>query len=218
VHLKSGTGARKTVETDLVLVLSEALFGTHSERTAGEGGGIAEVVAEIAKSAWTDLWNRIRHMLQIAVGEDTPPMHLDYPPTLAPAPRCFQRWSGAVVVALHWCGQELRILLGGREAEAFLHHQKAIPLRSAAEKAAVAPVWEAVSPLACAMRAELEPVELSLGAVKALRIGDVIELAHSLDRPVLAKTATGELLCEAFLGKAGTHRAIELLRSPSMPF
>ena len=213
--LNSGAGARKTVEADVVLVLSEALFGSHAERATDEGGGIAEVAAEIAKSAWTDLWHRIRHMLQIA---DTPPMQPDHPPALHPSPRCFQRWSGAVFIALPWCGQELRILLGGRGAEAFLRHQKAIPPRFAAEKAAVAPVWEAVSPLACAMRAELEPVDLSLGAVKALRIGDVIELAHSLDRPLLAKAATGELLCEAFLGRAGTHRAIELLRSPSMPF
>jgi hypothetical protein len=215
VPLTSHAAASETGEADVILVLSTALFGAPSERTTDEGSGIAEVAAEIAKSAWTDLWHRIRHILEIA---DTLPIQPDHLPAALPSPRCFQRWSGAVIVAMPWCGQVLRILLGGREAEAFLRHQKAIAPRFAAEKAAIAPVWEAVSPLACAMRAELEPVDLSLGEVKALRIGDVIELTHALDRPLLAKAATGELLCEAFLGRVGAHRAIELLRSPSMPF
>lgn len=213
--VKSAAVTRKVVETELVSVLIGALFGSQSEPSVtGEAAGIAEVAAEVAKSAWADLWRRIGAALQITVATDTPSTHPDYLSTLLPAPQCFQPWSGAVLVSLHWCGQELRILLGGSEMEVFLRHQKAMPAHLAAEKGPLAPLWEAVSPLACAVRAELEPVELTLGAVKALRIGDVIELPHRLDNPLLAKTATGELLCEAFLGKAGTYRAIELLRSP----
>lgn len=211
--------ARRAMDADLVSVLLVALFGSPSEPLpSGEAGALAEVAAQTAKAAWADLWRRIGHELRIPVATDAPSMQQDSLATLLPELQCFQAWSGAVIITLHWCGQELRILLGGAEAEAFLRHQQALASQPAAKSTPVTPLWEAVSALPCTVRAELTPVELSLGAVKALRVGDVVELSHPLDLALFAKTDSGQLLCEAFLGKAGNHRAIELLRSPARPF
>lgn len=211
--------ARRAVDTDLVSVLLVALFGSPSEPLpSGEAGALAEVAVETAKAAWADLWRRIGQVLRIPVATDAPSMQQDSLATLLPELQCFQAWSGAVIVTLHWCGQELRILLGGTEAEAFLRHQQALASPPVVKPLPLTPLWDAVSALPCTVRAELTPVELGLGVVKALRVGDVVELSHPLDLALLAKSDSGQLLCEAFLGKAGNHRAIELLRSPARPF
>ena len=206
---------RAASRPDMGAVLLEALFGSPSQPHApSDGPGLAEIAVETAKAAWSDLWRRIGEALHIAAPTDSPSAHPDFLAALLPDPQCFKPWSGAVVVTLHWCGQELRLLVGGKEVEVFLHHGAPAAAAPAARSAPLVPLWDAVSPLNSTVRAELEPVELSLGMMKALRVGDVIELSHSLDMPLLAKTLDGEVMCEAFLGRSGGHRAIELLRTP----
>lgn len=174
--------------------LRAALFGAPTD--AGDRAGAAGVAAEVAQSAWADFWNRIA---ALGHGADTGDPH-----------QCFQPWSGAVVATLPWCGRSLRLLLAGAEAEALLP-PAARALR--AVPAPAEPLVRAIAPLPCTVRAELAPVELSLGAVHALRVGDVLELSHALDAPLLARTEGGSLLAEAYLGKAAGHRAIELARA-----
>jgi Type III flagellar switch regulator (C-ring) FliN C-term len=197
--------------------LLRAMFGSPSDplNAGGAAGAVAEVAVDTAKAAWIDLWQRVGQAFLVAGDGSTQGGKL---PPSRPAPHCFDQWSGAVVLTLHWCGQDLRLLAGGNEVENLLRDQLAIAPPSAATPAPLVPLWAAVSGLAAVVRAELEPVELSLGAVRALRVGDVIGLSHPLDRPVLARTAGGDLLCEAYLGKSGDQRAIELLRTPARPF
>lgn len=151
------------------------------------------LAAELAQAAWTDFWNRMGALAHGAEAADP------Y--------RCFQPWSGAVVASLPWCGRTLRLLLAGAEAEALL------PPAPRAAPQPTEPLLRAIAPLRCTVRAELAPVELSLGAVHALRVGDVLELSHPLEAPLLARSESGALLAEAYLGKAGGHRAIELARA-----
>lgn len=210
---------RNAGEGDLLSVLLGALFDSHSEgkeakSTVGVSAGVAN---ETAMLAWADLWRRIFHTLQASSVTEPPPVRPEHQPLLVPASQCFERWSGAVSVSLSLGGQDFRILLGGNEMEGFLRYSESDPARSLAQRLPVIPVWQAVSSLPCVVRTELAPVELSLGAFKALRIGDVVELPHPLDQPLLIKAAGGGLLFEAFLGKVSPHRAVELLRAPTKP-
>lgn len=180
--------------------LQLALFATPSDAAAADRLDAAGLAAEVAQSAWTDFWNRFAALAQ---GQDAGDPH-----------QCFQPWSGAVVATLPWCGLTLRLLLAGAEAEALL--PPAARVARAAPPPAE-PLARAIAPLRCTVRAELAPVELSLGAVHALRVGDVLELSHPLDAPLLARTEGGALLAEAYLGKAAGHRAIELARPAATP-
>jgi hypothetical protein len=197
---------------DPVLLLVDALFNTSVEPSAlSAHGAVSEVAAEAARAAWSDLWARIGQSLAVRVAITAPAMQADSLPTLQPAASLFRPWSGAIVITLHWCAQEMRILLGGSEAAALLACETPAP---AASTKPLAPVWHAAARHECTVRAEFAPVELTLGAIKSLRVGDVVELSHTLDRPLVAKTAEGGVLCEAFLGKLGERRAIELLAPP----
>lgn len=195
-----------------VLLLVDALFSTSVEPSAlSAHGSVSEMAAEAARAAWSDLWKRIGQSLAVRVALTGPAMQADSLPTLQPAAALFRPWSGAIVITLEWCAQEMRILVGGTEAAALIARE-----RTSAEPPArpLTPVWHAVAAAASTVRAELAPVDLTLGAIKSLRVGDVVELSHTLDRPLLAKTADGGVLCEAFLGKLGERRAIELLTPP----
>lgn len=197
---------------DPVLLLVDALFNTSVEPSAlSAHGSVSEMAAAAARAAWSDLWARVGQSLAVRVAITAPVMQADSLPTLQPAAALFRPWSGAIVITLHWCAQEMRILLGGAEAAVLLAHEA--PAEHAVAKPLV-PVWHAVAGGACTVRAELAPVELTLGAIKSLRVGDVVELSHPLDCPLVAKTADGGVLCKAFLGKLGERRAIELLTPP----
>ena len=186
---------------DPVLLLVDALFNTSVEPSAlSAQGSVSEMAAEAARAAWSDLWARVGQSLAVRVAITAPVTQADSLATLQPAAALFRPWSGAIAITLHWCAQEMRVLLGGAEAAALLAHEASA---GRPEAKPLAPVWHAVAGHACTVRAELAPVELTLGAIKSLRVGDVVELSHPLDRPLVAKTADGAVLCEAFLGKLG---------------
>lgn len=65
------------------------------------------------------------------------------------------------------------------------------------------------------LRILLSPIQLSLGAIGELQIGDVIRLEHPLDTPALAALAAGPgrataPLANAHLGQFGKHVAVRL--------
>jgi hypothetical protein len=194
-----------------VALLTERLFGPALEPSAlPMPGAIDGVAAEVATSAWVDLWRGIGEALGACVAVVAVEADLTMPSELMD--ELFCPWSGAVVVTLPWCGHELRVLLGSDAAARLFAPSK--PSVTPAPAPPLVPVWHAIATATSSLRAELAPVELTLGAIKGLRVGDVIELAHPLDRPLAAKTSSGEVLCEAFLGRAGERRAIELLMPP----
>ncbi|MGE4244218.1 FliM/FliN family flagellar motor C-terminal domain-containing protein [Ramlibacter sp.] len=137
-----------------------------------------------------------------------------------PPPELFLPWSGAVVLA---CAPDFWLLVGPAVVEAFLRRRGLRPSNRTSSTAAlpsrppagrpVVPLLEAAAPLAVAVRVEFEPVTLSVGELMALRPGDVIALPHRIDQPLLGKSEAGDRVCEAFLGRSGDRRAIELLRA-----
>ncbi len=68
------------------------------------------------------------------------------------------------------------------------------------------------------IRIEMSPIELNLGALIALRVGDVLRTPHHLHVPLIVKgfakadEASADSLCFGFLGKQEGHRAVELSR------
>jgi flagellar motor switch protein FliM len=59
------------------------------------------------------------------------------------------------------------------------------------------------------LHVELEGCELDVGALQDLQVGDVVRLAHGLDRPVCVRHA-GASLCHAYIGRRGNRKAVEL--------
>jgi hypothetical protein len=196
---------------DALPSLADTLFGAAPEPSAllthARSG---ELAAAVAADAWSDWWQRIGHALGVDTADTaTRAGSLGVPP----GDQAFRPWSGAVSIALHWCGREMHLLLAGDAAARLL--APARPPDTRADAQPLVPVWHAVADLNSVVRAELSPVELTVGALKSLRPGDVVEIPHPLDRPLVATTSGGETLCEVFLGQAGGRRAIELL-APSM--
>ncbi|MBT9503778.1 MAG: FliM/FliN family flagellar motor switch protein [Burkholderiaceae bacterium] len=77
------------------------------------------------------------------------------------------------------------------------------------------PVERALAERTLLLRIMLSPVQLSLGAITELRVGDVIRLDHPLDTPALATLAAGQgkataPLASAHLGQLGRQVAVRL--------
>ena len=69
------------------------------------------------------------------------------------------------------------------------------------------PLVHAMAARPLAISIELSGVELDLGALQSLQIGDVVVLAQRLDEPMLARSRDGGApLCSAFLGRRGAIR------------
>ncbi|HVE52170.1 MAG TPA: FliM/FliN family flagellar motor C-terminal domain-containing protein [Ramlibacter sp.] len=180
-----------------------ALFAPDTGIDLPRQGPAPDLAREVARAAWHDFWQRVSSWC--GTGGTTP---ADTPAG------CLQPWSGAVLVSLPWPAGRLELLLAGAVAEAVVADAGTDATVSRRAGEALSPVWPAMAPLHCDVQVELQPVELTVGAVKGLRIGDVVELDHHLEAPLLARTEAG-VLWEVFLGESGGHRAVELVRAPA---
>jgi flagellar motor switch/type III secretory pathway protein FliN len=122
----------------------------------------------------------------------------------------FARWSGAVIVT-SVDTPAFELLLDGECVRRLVTTSV-----QAASLPAAQPLAEALADRKLPLRVELAGIELSLGTLAALRIGDVIPLPHGLDEP-LHVTTGGAPVCAAWLGRRHGHRAIELARPHTEP-
>lgn len=131
---------------------------------------------------------------------------------------CFEVWSGALVLSTPWCGGELRILIDDACASRLLGPRPASPAPNARPgRAALTPVLRGLDSEPIGLDVALNPFELELGMLSALRVGDVVRTTHRLDAPLTASTAGGDVLSEAYLGRCGPARAAELLSIARAP-
>ena len=79
------------------------------------------------------------------------------------------------------------------------------------------PVLAAIAARSVTLRVELAPVEVDLGTLQSLRVGDVLTLPHRLEQPLdlHAPDAPATVACTAYLGSRDGRRAVELI--PSSP-
>jgi hypothetical protein len=127
-------------------------------------------------------------------------------------------WSGQVLVSLPTRSKTgpmttITLCLSCAAAD-LLDPAKAAPVPDSVE--ARVPIVHAIAARPFAISIELAGVELDLGALQSLQIGDVLALAQRLDEPLLARSRDGGApLCSAFLGRRGRHKAVELHRLPA---
>jgi hypothetical protein len=184
--------------------VSDALFGAASEPKATDGG---EMALEVASEACTDFWRRLAHLLKVPTLQPlTEAETADT--TMADANAWCQAWSGAIVITVRSVDVDLQVLVSATAASRLLSPASG---RTARRDDLIVPVWTAISESTTQVHVELRPMELTLGDIAAIRVGDVIAIGQRLDEPLLARSATGVPLFDAFLGKADERRAIEVL-------
>lgn len=88
------------------------------------------------------------------------------------------------------------------------------------------PLDHALTHLEIGIQVELEPLDLTIGQLQSLDLGDVVVLSHPLDAPALVKIIATDVVnpadvpqvldgCQAWLGKSGQRLAVELHLSVS---
>ncbi|HSW16771.1 MAG TPA: FliM/FliN family flagellar motor C-terminal domain-containing protein [Ramlibacter sp.] len=126
-------------------------------------------------------------------------------------------WSGAVQAALPGpLGG--RIVLAGDAMQTWLRQrgQLRAPRPRSAARSALTAVAGAAASRAVGLRAHLTGCEIPLGALLALRPGDVVRLPHALMSPATLVDDAGRAQLTAWLGRSGARRAVQLAE-PSLP-
>lgn len=123
-------------------------------------------------------------------------------------------WSGAVRLCLR-IDSVITILLhlGAVRVDALAPRSS---LSSQMQGAPIAPIHDAIANRKVKLDLQLESVELSLGQLQVLTLGDVLLLPHALDRPLRLMTDDGVTLCEGYLGQKRGVKAVELARASSV--
>ncbi|HWW08328.1 FliM/FliN family flagellar motor switch protein [Collimonas sp.] len=212
---------------DASQVSGEALSAVLLKMTAPQSlsaKGAPGLVAELVQAAWQDCIKALRSALGNASvlypesGKQLPFGTGDCVGEALPA-RHMSAWSGAVRVSLPWCGLQLALHIGPGRVSSLLGADKkeASPAAPAASNPLV-PLHKALSQQETSLRLELSAVELDLGSLQALVVGDVIPLPHKLEQPLAVNGEDGKLLCGAFLGQQRGMRAIELVRANAGEF
>lgn len=94
----------------------------------------------------------------------------------------------------------------------------AVPLLDVADKVSAKQLNEKLSDARAMLRAELRPVQLALGRVRALAIGDVVDIPLSALRDVrMMPSGGGPPIAKASLGQINGQRAVRLLVGDEPP-
>ncbi|QCX49349.1 FliM/FliN family flagellar motor switch protein [Ralstonia pseudosolanacearum] len=209
VHTRLGPKGDEPSALDVAgAAIQIALFGVDAN-PAGQSDPL--VASGVGNDAVKDWCQRLRHWLG-AVGDGevsspTEPLHASLPIDLT------QFWSGAVLLRLDWYGDIFQLVIDCTHVMRLIGPCIATTDGAAMERrseASLTPVLSALSAEPLSMTAELNPVELDLGTLTGLQVGDVIRIPHALEMPLLVRVDDGELLCQAFLGRLEDQKAIEL--------
>lgn len=181
------------------LGIARALFGHTTEGT---------VAHDLAARAWVELGNelarRLGHVAVAAAG-----------PFGAPSAR---PWGGDIALRLQLRGGaesfDLWLRIDSDSAAGLLRDQTRPAAR--ALPPVETPVLAAIAARTVTLRVELAPVEVDLGTLQSLRVGDVLTLPHRLEQPLdlRAPDAPATVACTAYLGSRDGRRAVELIPSP----
>ncbi|MFZ6876360.1 FliM/FliN family flagellar motor switch protein [Undibacterium sp. Di27W] len=187
--------------------VQEALFADAGS-TIGGSKSKGNIGKSVASCAWEDYLVKLTELLVPAntdIKIDSPAQHL------------YKAWSGAVQVHLQWCGMTLMLLLSQTCVEQLLGKDL---LNAEAEKRSIshkppksklAPLMQAMQHKKVRIRVELSPCEIEIGNLQQIQVGDVIPLPHGLEQALQVKFASGEILCQAYLGVQGQKKAIEIM-------
>ncbi|WP_050465680.1 FliM/FliN family flagellar motor switch protein [Herbaspirillum autotrophicum] len=169
------------------------------------------LMADIADLAWMELLERIMDVLSPGnrVAEAS------YQTVDAAIPGHHGRpWSGALRVTLSLTREiHIALHLGPGCASSLCSPSTgmlATPVVATAPEPLIA-VEQAIDLHNTRLSVELAPVEISLGSLQALAIGDVLVLPHALKQALDVRNEHDVTLCQAYLGQHGGMRAVELV-------
>lgn len=135
-------------------------------------------------------------------------------PAAIPAPH-YRPWSGAVHVRLP-LSEALALTLHLAPARVAALLATATGASGGTPRPALVSLNEALAAHSTRLRVELAAVDISVGNLQSLTVGDVLVLPHPLTQTLQVKTTQGLSLCEGYLGQQQGQRAIELIkRTPS---
>lgn len=192
--------------SQVVHALEFVLFGSaqQTNRPVLDEPGLA---THLAQAAWLDWWQQVSDTVQAGAATDS------WPP---------KPWSGALQINVPWGTGWLAIGLGAAQVQQLLEHHAPQSLRApesptklqAQADSPRAPVQvdllQAMATHVLQLRAELNEVELSLGQLQGLRVGDVVPLTHHLETPANIASQDGRTICLGWLGQQSGHVAVEL--------
>ena len=208
-HFGGGSKGRDSSALELArAAVQMALFG-EDLNPAGQSDPL--VASGVGGDAVDDWCLRFRHWLGAVDGGEASslkePLH-DFPPI-----ELTRLWSGAVLLTVDWFGDVFELALDCEYVMRLIGPCFASTDKVNTEhrsESLLTPVLSALSEEPLSMTAELNPIELDLGTLTGLQIGDVIRIPHLLEMPLLVRAGDGALLYQAFLGRLEDQKAIEL--------
>lgn len=174
----------------------------------GASKAIGRVAAGLAQEALDDLLETMRQAL--SDGMPTNAVSSAGVASTIPAMHC-RAWSGAVRLRIPLAaGSSLFLHLGPARVRALSDAPPArrplAPIRPPAS------LQEALDRHPARLRVTLSEVEISLGQLQDLAVGDVLLLPHPLTQALHVVTGQGQTVCAAYLGQAQGAKAVELVR------
>ncbi|WP_092399226.1 FliM/FliN family flagellar motor switch protein [Collimonas sp. OK412] len=205
-------------------ILQAILLGTEVKQPAS-AKNVPGIATEMIHAAWYDCIKELRKSLAqdgLDRIDDSPQLPFGLHrgiDNILPSHQLLA-WSGAVNVTLPWHGLLLKLHIGPGRVAALLQSGERVQAAKtrAGNNVPLVPLHKAIEKKTTSLRLELAAVELDLGSLQALVLGDVIPLPHRLDQPLQVLAEDGPPLCTAYLGQQQGMRAIELFRSATEGF
>lgn len=198
---------------DHVDAMHGLLFGTDPPALMA----VPTLALEIAAQAWDDLCNDLSKSFEKCVANPVAPEDAE--------PR---RWSGALRVDARLSGAGkamlLHLQLGGALALQWCPTPVVGSTPIKRERVPLVPIVQAVSHRPVRLAVHLAEVEIDLGGLQSLRVGDVLALPHRLDDALTLHAnggttgaTVGPMFCKAHLGVRNGRLAVELVSDAINP-
>lgn len=193
-------------EREIGAVVQRLLFytpGVDDGAAEGEGDGDGEgeggIISEGVRSeAVRELLRSLGEALGIELTDNA----------MAPDEATWGPWAGAVAVSLTAGDARLNLLLDGPcAARMCAPLQPRTPQRT---PAMLSPIERAAGSQSVPLRALMAALELDLGTLTRLQVGDIVPLAHSLDEAIRLVDSQGQSVLHGFLGRSGLRRGLQL--------
>lgn len=169
----------------------------------------SRLLEQLCDEAFADFLAGIKTALELPHGERSVLQRRS--PKSVEIPASHQRpWSGAVRIVFSLDEQLSFILhLGPARVAALMKTAGSV---SRKPTLSVASLNEALAGHAARLRVELTPVDISVGNLASLTVGDVLVLPHLLTQTLHVRTEDGQSFCDGYLGQLQGQRAIELIK------
>jgi hypothetical protein len=173
----------------------------------------ATFALDVAEKAWNDLLSALGILLKIS-GPAPFDVNSNDQSDLSGLPACQNKpWSGAVRFTVTYRSMSFELQIPADRVAMLLQLPRPHTKAAGIDAFPITPLRHALNTQRIGIRAQLASLELDLGSLQSLAIGNVIPLPHSLDQPLRVISENDVLLCVAHLVQHEGARALELSRA-----